>query len=140
MLFRRTNVEDKKYFELWRASYFEGHEHLSDQEHILARSFAQLVDINIQNRRFFFTKKGYVGLGPCTMQVGDEVYVINGSNVPHILRKVDASNLPDAPVDPESGEKYTMFRTHGNCYVHGIMDGEACEQGGGEKAFPIILC
>jgi hypothetical protein len=61
-------------------------------------------------RRAFTTKKGYLGLGPMATQPGDLVCVLFGAKVPFILRYE---------------EDHYLFV--GECYVHGIMRGEAVE-------------
>jgi hypothetical protein len=61
-------------------------------------------------RTFFVTEKGYMGLGPFTMEEGDLVYALAGGQVPFILR----------PILLAGG-----FSLVGESYVHGIMDGEA---------------
>jgi hypothetical protein len=83
-------------------------------------------------RRFFVTKKGYFGIGPAELEEGDEIYIIAGGKHPFVLRP-----LPE----PQS---YT-FELVGDCYVHGIMDGEAVsdhvsgresvEESGGEEFY-----
>jgi hypothetical protein len=68
-----------------------------------------------QNRRFFVTKKGYLGIGPATMKEGDVCCVLFGATVPFILRKLDS--------------QYLLV---GECYIHGVMRGEAlkrCQSG-----------
>jgi hypothetical protein len=61
-------------------------------------------------RAFFFTEKGYMGLGLSSMEEGDLVYVLSGGQVPFILR----------PAILAEG-----FSLVGESHVHGIMDGEA---------------
>jgi hypothetical protein len=61
--------------------------------------------------RPFATKKGYIGMGPLTIQEGDIVAIIIGLEAPMILRKSD-------------DDKYEIV---GEAYVHGIMDGEAMD-------------
>lgn len=70
-------------------------------------------------QRFFVSEKGYFGLGPAAMEIGDALYVLPGGKRPFILR-------------PAGNQ--VVFRTHesgkcslliGESYVHGIMDGEA---------------
>ena len=58
-------------------------------------------------RGFFTTREGYIGLAPSRTTAGDLVCVIKGANVPFILRP--------------TGENYFLV---GECYCHGIMDGE----------------
>jgi hypothetical protein len=61
------------------------------------------------NRRMFFAKhKLFIGLGPKSMREGDVLCVLFGGATPFILR-------PD-------GEQ---FRFVGECYVYGLMNGEA---------------
>jgi len=66
------------------------------------------------NRRFFLTKSGYMGLAPPSTLVGDKVYVFLGGRTPFIVRKID--------FDPGKSFYYTLI---GDCYLHGVMDGEA---------------
>ena len=58
-------------------------------------------------RRFFTTLSGYMGIGPPGMRPGDSICVFLGGSVPWIVR--------------QEGCDYTLV---GECYVHGIMDGE----------------
>jgi hypothetical protein len=61
-------------------------------------------------RLLFVTGSGDLGMGPPVLEVGDEVWILTGADVPLILR-------PSA----SSGE----YRLVGEAYVHGIMQGEA---------------
>ncbi|KAH8745035.1 hypothetical protein BGZ57DRAFT_742173, partial [Hyaloscypha finlandica] len=53
-------------------------------------------------RRFFFTEKGYLGLGPNKIEAQDQVCIIFGGKTPFILRKVE--------------EHYKLI---GEAYIHG---------------------
>ena len=64
------------------------------------------------DRRLFATEQGYIGLGPDEMQKGDHVYILSGGNLPYILR-------------PVSGPRPRTFELVGDCYLQGIMYGEA---------------
>lgn len=64
------------------------------------------------DRRFFVTRKGYMGLGSHSTRPGDIIAVLSGGKTPYVLRK--------------SGR--ALHRFLGECYVHGIMDGEALEE------------
>jgi hypothetical protein len=55
------------------------------------------------------TAKGHLGLGPDHSMPGDTVAILNGSQVPFVLRK-------------HTDKKYAIV---GEAYVDGIMDGEA---------------
>ncbi|OTB14618.1 hypothetical protein K445DRAFT_319029 [Daldinia sp. EC12] len=57
----------------------------------------------------FSTQNGYVGMINGEPQQGDEVFVVLGCNMPMLLR-------------PTANGEYGVI---GDCYVHGIMDGEA---------------
>jgi hypothetical protein len=59
-------------------------------------------------RKFLITKTGSIGLAPPEAKPGDNVAVLVGAPTPHVLRK--------------QGDHYKLI---GECYVHGIMGGEA---------------
>jgi hypothetical protein len=54
------------------------------------------------------TKSGFIGLAPPEAKPGDIVAILVGAPVPLILRK--------------RGDQYILI---GECYVHGVMGGEA---------------
>ncbi|KAH7070744.1 heterokaryon incompatibility protein-domain-containing protein [Paraphoma chrysanthemicola] len=67
--------------------------------------------------QFFISAMGYIGLGPKSMRVGDTVHVFLGGSVPFVLRQiVEQTN---------SSASETRYEFVGNCFVQGIMDGEA---------------
>jgi hypothetical protein len=71
----------------------------------------------IVNQTFFITEKRYIGIAPLTLDVGDEVWVLFGSRLPFALRPFHRTL---------SGKDATGHYTSiGDCYVHGIMKGEA---------------
>jgi hypothetical protein len=59
-------------------------------------------------RRFFMTTRGYFGIGPERLQTWDTVAVLFGGKTPYVLTAAADS----------------CFKFLGECYVHGIMDGE----------------
>jgi hypothetical protein len=61
-------------------------------------------------RALFNADAGYVGSCPRDCQEGDEVWIVKGGRVPYVLR----------PVEGTEG----VFTFAGDCYVHGIMEGE----------------
>jgi hypothetical protein len=65
-----------------------------------------------EGRKFFSTKTGYLGLGHNTLKEGDLCCILFGATVPFILR--------------ETEKKYN-YKLVGECYIHGIMRGEAME-------------
>ena len=60
----------------------------------------------------FLTTRGYVGLGQEGFRSGDVVCILLGGEVPYLLRQ---------SASPHMG----YFNLLSECYVHGIMDGEA---------------
>ena len=69
---------------------------------------------------FFTTTKGYMGLGSQAMKAGNVVSVLTGGEVPFILRR--AGNF---------------FQLVGECYVYGIMNGEAVHNSARREIFQI---
>ena len=61
-------------------------------------------------RVFATTQKGYYVLGPAALEAGDIVCVLSGCKVPFCLRPM--------------GGRYLFV---GECYVHGLMDGEGMD-------------
>lgn len=68
-----------------------------------------------RNRRFFRTMRGYVGIGPRTMELGDQVMLLQGASVPYLFR-----HRPEGPED--------VFELVGEAYLHGFMYGEGLEK------------
>ncbi|KAF6804516.1 heterokaryon incompatibility protein [Colletotrichum plurivorum] len=66
----------------------------------------------LKNRRLGMTEKWYVGLFAEHLEVGDQIWILDGCHVPFLLR-------------PAGGDG--RFRLIGECYVHGIMGGEAVD-------------
>ncbi|ORY14865.1 hypothetical protein BCR34DRAFT_644590 [Clohesyomyces aquaticus] len=62
-------------------------------------------------RVLFTTEGGLLGLGPKGMLAGDRISLIFGARVPFVLRKAEAGG----------------WSLVGECYVRGIMHGEALE-------------
>jgi hypothetical protein len=76
-------------------------------------------------RVFFITGNGFLGLGPHSVEVGDEVRILIGGSVPFILRR-DRQNT------------FMKFLLIGDCYVQGIMDGEVMEMRRKEEIIDIV--
>ncbi len=60
-------------------------------------------------RRLFRTVKDFLGNGPRSLEVDDQVWVLAGAKVPFLLRPLDDGR----------------YQVVGQAYVHGIMHGEA---------------
>lgn len=76
-----------------------------------------------RHRRFAVARKGYFVLRPGRLQENDVVVVLRGGTVPFLLRRVSVMGN-----GPEGG-----WVLVGECYVHGLMDGEKWETEGVEE-------
>ena len=84
-------------------------------------AIAGLIRKSVREHKFWLTSQGFLGMGPRTLEKGDEVFVAKGSKVPLIFR----------PIENTLAEKYGIagdergYLFVGPCYIHGFMDGEA---------------
>ncbi|KAL4888376.1 heterokaryon incompatibility protein-domain-containing protein [Aspergillus ambiguus] len=74
------------------------------------------------NRKLFITRKGYIGLGNENSMTGDKVFVLPGLQIPLLLRREDNIGSKEGFSSHDG-----VYRVVGECYVHGIMDGEAAK-------------
>jgi len=72
--------------------------------------FAGNGQFSLSGWRLFATKRGYVGVAPHAVGIGDRVSIFNGGAVPFLARKSEL--------------KEGLYRLVGSCYVHGFMSGE----------------
>jgi hypothetical protein len=63
----------------------------------------------LNNMRLFLTTNKYLGKGYHTIKAGDEVWILQGAEIPYVLRPTETGR----------------YRLVGQSYVHGIMHGEA---------------
>lgn len=77
-----------------------------------------------EGTRFFTTDNAdaIIGTGPEGLQAGDIVCVLYGGDVPFILH-------------PDGQGQYTLI---GECYISGIMQGEALDMGLEEREFLLV--
>ncbi|KIV83889.1 hypothetical protein PV11_05876 [Exophiala sideris] len=85
------------------------------------------IERGLVNNRFFITSKGAPGMGPRNARPGDVVAVLDGANMPFLLRKESTASQTNE------------YRLVGVCYVHGMLDGEAIEEAGPGAIEDIIL-
>lgn len=83
-------------------------------------AWASVARVMTWGHSFFTTTKGYMGLGSQAMKPGDVVSILAGGEVPFILRR--------------AGE---FFQLVGECYVYGIMNGEAVHKVHERETFQI---
>lgn len=109
-------------------------------------AFQYLLECASGGRRFFRTRKGYIGTGPAAMNIGDSVAVLLGSRVPFVLRQDEqaprrcsgetirvlfserASYQAGKGAKVQKDETILCHDSHQHCYrvvgdayVHGIM-------------------
>ncbi|KAK6440318.1 hypothetical protein LTR95_003465 [Oleoguttula sp. CCFEE 5521] len=65
----------------------------------------------LTDRRVFRTAKGYIGLAGALVEVGDRVAVARGGKVPYVLREAEGG-----------------WTLKSDCYLRGIMNGEAYDE------------
>jgi hypothetical protein len=70
--------------------------------------FFEAFDLATSRRVFCITDDGYMGLVPNRTKREDHIGVILGCDVPFVLRKAEGG-----------------WKLVGECYIHGLMDGEA---------------
>ena len=85
-------------------------------------------------RRLFATKEGRLGMGSNSLEVGDEVWVLEGGRMPLVLRRKGEDEIEEGEEDDKVGkgkgkekggegkERWTLVAP---AYVHGVMQGEA---------------
>ena len=94
------------------------------QASILPSSFPYITMMHaLHDRRIFATDSGFLGLGPQHLQPNDLVCVLLGAEVPFILRELQQDAVTSFPWRfwRNSSRCYELV---GECYIHGIMDGE----------------
>ena len=86
----------------------------------------RLALLSLDQRALITTRTGYLGLAPIAVRQGDVVAILLGCKCPMVLR-------------PYSDNLYHVI---GECYVHGLMDGEILSQESGENTLEreFILC
>lgn len=81
-----------------------------------AMTWYKALALCVGGRRFCITNKGYMGMVPPLCKPSDLVCIIMGAETPYIIRR--SSNDDD-----------TSYEIVGECYIHGMMDGEMLETG-----------
>ncbi|KAI5922400.1 heterokaryon incompatibility protein-domain-containing protein [Camillea tinctor] len=79
-------------------------------------------------RRLCLTKKGYVGLVPPLTEIGDRVCILFGGDAPYLIRPEEGCAL-------NQSAKSLNCQLVGECYVHGMMDGEMMHLAGNDTWF-----
>lgn len=82
------------------------------------RWYRHRVNLNSTGRNFIVTTAGRMGWAPSSSEEGDKIYILKGGCVPFILRAQPG----------ERGASTSRYALFGECYVHGIMNGEWFDQ------------
>lgn len=83
----------------------------------------RLALLSLKHRALIATRTGYLGLAPTAVRPGDIVVILLGCKCPIILR-------------PYSDD---LFHVIGECYIHGLMDGEILS-GGNIVEREFVIC
>ena len=85
----------------------------------ISSCFIICFSIQTDMHRLYVTREGHLGVGPCTLSVGDHIFIVRGARVPLVLRPIEDNSLA-ASSSSLCREYYYVRR----CYLHGYMDGE----------------
>jgi hypothetical protein len=77
--------------------------------------------VDTKEKSFFITREGYFGLGPLQLEEQDMVCVLPGCSVPLLIRKRDYYHV-----------------LVGECFVWGLMDGEAMSNRKDDKGYKVF--
>jgi hypothetical protein len=79
-----------------------------------------------EKRKLFWTGRGYLGISCRHVQAGDKVCILWGGRLPFILRERGPVGL-HSKEDETAGETMSHVLIGGECYVHGLADGQGVE-------------
>jgi len=117
--YRRASDRDEQDFDTWWEAVLGGA--LKIDRGSAMNAFLVNMTTAVLKRRFFITEMGYAGNGPAKVKPGDEIFILCGGRMPLVLRADLAEKSPQA-ASPEWRPRHALV---GDCYIHGIMDGEA---------------
>lgn len=94
-----------------------------------ASRFCETAVAICERRRLFLTLNGFLGLGPDNVREGDVLAVLSGGDIPFLLRATQNSEASFGEAGaPSIGEVHSpdqQYHLVGECYVEGLMNGEA---------------
>ncbi len=106
----------------------------------MAIDFLRRVQSVVWKRSLVSTwREHFLGLAPSKAREGDLICILYGCSVPVVLRKVAREASDDNPISPmtwtgsneeiiprtSSSKSNHYYKFIGECYIHGMMDGEA---------------
>ncbi|OBR07254.1 Heterokaryon incompatibility protein [Colletotrichum higginsianum IMI 349063] len=98
---------------------------------------SRIVQFITPGRRVLETKEGYLGLGPAAAMTGDEVWLIQGSRMPLVLRKTPAGTVAIGDAEGIGRGAYALV---GETYLHGVMYGSMMTKDVIDSFRPVVLC
>jgi hypothetical protein len=104
----RAGSQEYEDFKLWMGQ--SSPEYAESEESTAMKSFFSSIITALDGRTAFISSHGHMGLVPDYAEPGDLICVLFGGAAPLVLR--------------EEGDNYILV---GECYCHGIMDGEAMQ-------------
>ncbi|KAM3068329.1 hypothetical protein ACMFMF_009144 [Clarireedia jacksonii] len=140
--FRRAEDEDEEKIMLWRKwlgklKIGSGEtmatlpEEVKGEERILWEQADAAVRAAVLERKVVRLEGGWIGLLSLMTNIGDEVVVLEGGRVPVVVRGMGRMKvLGEGEVVGE--EERDVYAYMGECYIHGIMDGEIVSKGMGQ--------
>ena len=93
--------------------------------------YENAICFSASGKRFFVDEGGWMGLAPEAAQEGDRICLFFGAQVPFLIRK-HANGDGNMTVEK-------TWRLVGECYVHGIMDGEVVKRAQTDKDVEVLL-
>lgn len=117
---QRASLEEIRNFDAWWSTIFESQQLPADLSDLpqdaprqarAAANFELAFSYASRTRRLFSTTSGRLGIGPSVLENSDIVAVLYGGKTPFVLRPIEFG-----------------YKIMGQCYVHGIMHGEAVQE------------
>jgi hypothetical protein len=100
--------------------------------------FVRAVIAYTTGRSFIITSQGYFGLAPLSTESGDIVCVLEGGDIPFILRKVLVTELAEYSIVPV--EKQVYCTLVGESYVHRVSNGSWVDQQTKDEIREFVIC
>ncbi|KAH6720640.1 heterokaryon incompatibility protein-domain-containing protein [Leptodontidium sp. MPI-SDFR-AT-0119] len=111
--------------ELWERLSHQHSLSVSTEIRKISPSMLASIQTATFKRRLFITNTGFLGIGPAGLQTGDNLYLLLGGTAPFILREASIRKVPLIANRPVLGSvERVCSEIIGDCYVHGLMDGE----------------
>ena len=104
--FIRCSNEETSHFQQWFSNLPKSASSGSSDPLTSRTGIFRILDYH---RTLFTTDDGYIGMGPAELKQGDRLFILAGGHMVYALRPAD---------------RLDYFTLVGDCYVHGVMDGE----------------